>query len=197
MSRKQTPSQTVGPFFAYGLTPEQYGYSYASIADGRVAGDSTEGQRIRITGRVLDGDGQPVSDAMIEIWQANAHGRYNHPDDERVDNFLDPDFTGFGRVGTNADGVYVFETIKPAAAEAGEAPHLNVTVFMRGLLNHVFTRIYFSDEDAANREDKVLNLVPEDRRATVIANLEDLNGQAVYRLDIHMQGENETVFFDL
>src|SRR5918992_2492091 len=121
---KQTPSQTVGPFFAYGLTSEQYGYAYRSIGTGVIADETAEGERIRIVGRILDGHGNPVPDALIEIWQANAHGRYNHPADSRRDNLLDPAFKGFGRcgTGTRADACFVFETVKPGPVGDGQAP---------------------------------------------------------------------------
>ena len=199
MKRGQTPSQTVGPFFAYGLVPEQYNYSFASIADGDMAEDSTEGQRIRIVGHVYDGAGELVPDALIEIWQANAHGRYNHPADDRQDNLLDPNFKGFGRVGTGTtpDNRFVFDTIKPGSVDGAQAPHLNVVVLMRGLLLHAYTRIYFSDEGEVNAADRLLSSVPEDRRETLIARRDlELPGR-VYRFDIHMQGERETVFFDV
>lgn len=196
MSLKQTPSQTVGPFFAYGLTPHQYGYQMASIADGDLLTPEVEGERIRLEGRVFDGEGAPIHDAMIEIWQADAQGRYAHPADTRGSNV---GFKGFGRVGTGTDPEmrYVFNTIKPGAVGDGEAPYINVIVFARGLLNHLFTRIYFSDEAAANAGDAVLAGVPENRRQTLVAQREDGPGGAVYRFDIHLQGERETVFFDV
>jgi protocatechuate 3,4-dioxygenase alpha subunit len=189
---KQTPSQTVGPYFAYGLTARQYGYPFSSFADGAMAGEDTEGERIRVVGRVLDGDGVPVPDAMIEIWQADAQGRFAHPADGRGSN---AGFTGFGRFGTGTDpeARFIFDTVKPGAAAAGEAPHLNVIVFMRGLLTHVYTRIYFADEAAANAADPVLSAVPENRRGTLVA---ARDGQT-YRFDIRMQGDGETVFFDV
>lgn len=199
MSHKQTPSQTVGPYFGYGLTPSPYGFSYPSISDERLVSDATEGKHIRLVGQVYDGDGNAVTDAMLEIWQANAQGHYNHPADTRGDNSLDPDFSGFGRCGTGAgkEPGYVFETIKPGAPTAGDAPHLNVIVFMRGLLNHVYTRVYFSDEAQANAADPVFNLVEPARRQTLIAQREDTPAGTIYRFDIHMQGDQETVFFDV
>lgn len=199
MKRGQTPSQTVGPFFAYGLVPEQYNYSFASLADGNMVDDTTEGQRIRILGHVYDGAGDLVPDALIEIWQANAHGRYNHPADDRQDNLLDPNFRGFGRTGTGTtpDNRFVFETIKPGSVDGKQAPHLNVIVLMRGMLLHAYTRIYFSDEAEANAVDPLLSSVPEERRDTLIATRDvELPGR-VYRFDIHMQGDRETVFFDV
>jgi protocatechuate 3,4-dioxygenase alpha subunit len=195
----QTPSQTVGPFFAYGLTPELYHYAYRSAVSDRLVQDGTEGQRIRIEGRVLDGEGEPIPDAMIEVWQANAHGRYNHPADQRSDNLLDPSFKGFARTGTGVDPEcrFVFDTIRPGAVGEGQAPHLNLIVFMRGLLSHLYTRLYFSDETEANAADSVLARVPPERRHTLIAERDETPGGVVYRLDIRMQGPNETVFFDV
>jgi protocatechuate 3,4-dioxygenase alpha subunit len=187
----QTPSQTVGPYFAYGLTARQYGYGDDQVADGLMARGTVPGQRIRVVGRVLDGAGEPVTDALVEVWQADAGGRY--PDAAA---FADPDaFHGFGRCGTGVDpeARFVFYTIKPGSHD-GEAPHLNLVVMMRGLLLHVFTRVYFPDEEAANAADPVLALVPADRRRTLVA---ERVGVDEYRFDIHMQGGDETVFFDL
>ena len=191
----QTPSQTVGPYFAYGLTPQQYGYPLKEIASGRLADRGVEGERIRIEGRVFDGKGAPIPDAMIEIWQADARGRYAHPADPRGSN---ADFRGFGRfaTGTDPEFRFAFETVKPGATGDGQAPHVNVVVFMRGLLVHAFTRLYFSDEAVANASDPVLATVPEDRRRTLIAARHDGSTGVVYRFDIHMQGDDETVFFD-
>jgi protocatechuate 3,4-dioxygenase alpha subunit len=193
---KQTPSQTIGPFFAYGLTPEQYGYAVTSIAGNRLAGADSAGERIRLEGRVLDGAGQPVSDAMVEIWQADGSGRYAHPADPRGANRA---FAGFGRMGTGSDpeNRFLFETIKPGAPGAGQAPHINVILFMRGMLSHAYTRLYFSDEAAANADDPLLSSVPVERRDSLIARREDGPEGIVYRLDIHMQGARETVFFDV
>jgi protocatechuate 3,4-dioxygenase alpha subunit len=192
MSSEQTPSQTVGPYFAYTLTPEQYGYNFTSLAGPQMVDEKIPGERIRVTGQVLDGDGVPVPDAMIEVWQADASGHY--PDETRQDGF-----TGFGRVGTGTDAKsrFWFDTIKPGATADGQAPHLNVMVFMRGLLSHLFTRIYFSDEDALNADDAVLGSVDASRRQTLIARREETPGGTVYRFDIHMQGAAETVFFDV
>lgn len=193
MSLKQTPSQTVGPYFAYGLTPEQYGYDFNELAGGRLVDDETEGERIHIVGRVLDGEGNAVDDAMIEIWQADAQGRYAHPADPRGSNLA---FKGFGRYGTGTDPElrFMFDTIKPGSVD-GQAPHITMCVMCRGMLSHAFTRIYFSDE--ANGDDAVLATVPEDRRATLIAEREEMPAGIVYRFDVHLQGGKETVFFDL
>jgi protocatechuate 3,4-dioxygenase alpha subunit len=190
---RQTPSQTVGPYFAYGLAPEQYGYqqTLTSIAGSQMAEADSEGERIRVEGRVFDGNGNPISDALIEVWQADSLGRYAHPADPRGSNNT---FKGFGRCGTGTDprNRYWFDTIKPGAVTPGQAPHLNLIVSMRGMLLHAFTRVYFSDEPA-NATDAVLGLVPSERRGTLIATHQ---GGNVYRFDIHMQGDSETVFFD-
>jgi protocatechuate 3,4-dioxygenase, alpha subunit len=192
---RQTPSQTVGPYFAYGLTPEQYGYDYKSIANGTMADGNTPGQRIRIEGRVFDGKGEIVPDAMIELWQADEQGRYAHPADPRSSNAA---FKGFGRTGTGTDpqSRFIFETIKPGSVDGAQAPHINVIVFARGMLLHAFTRLYFSDEAAANARDAVLASVPENRRHTLMAKRDD-KAPALYRFDIHLQGAEETVFFDV
>jgi len=192
----QTPSQTVGPYFAYGLTPEQYGYPLTSIASPDLRTPDVQGQEIRIEGRVLDGNGAVVDDAMIEIWQADPEGRYAHPADTRGGNIA---FKGFGRcgTGTDAENRFVFDSVKPGAAEEGAAPHINVIVFMRGLLSHLYTRIYFADEAAANAKDPILQSVPAERRDTLIAQRDESGVVPVYRFDIHMQGDKETVFFDV
>ncbi len=193
---KQTPSQTVGPYFAYGLTPEQYGYAFTSIAGGVLAAEAGDGERVRIEGRVLDGAGEPVGDAMVEIWQADGQGRYAHPADPRSSNAR---FRGFGRVGTGTDPAqrFVFETVKPGAPGDGQAPHINLVLFLRGLLSHAFTRIYFADEVEANDADPVLATVPAERRATLIAERDGSADPPLYRFDIRLQGDRETVFFDL
>jgi protocatechuate 3,4-dioxygenase alpha subunit len=192
-SRPLTSSQTVGPFFHDCLMREDARFD-ALCAPG------TEGTRIRVEGRVIDGDGQPVPDAVLEVWQANAHGRYNHPADRR-DLPLDRAFTGYGRIATDTDGRYGFTTVKPGAvpfdAERRQAPHLSVVVLGRGLLNHLYTRFYFDDE-SANDADPVLERVPADRRATLVARREESAGGDIrYHMDVVLQGANETVFFDL
>lgn len=198
MSSKQTPSQTVGPFFAYGLTPQQYGYEFADLAGGDLLADSPDenGTRIEIIGQVYDGEGERVSDAMIEIWQADGQGRYAHPKDPRQSN---TGFKGFGRfgTGTEADNSFRFSTIKPGSVDGEQAPHINVIVFARGMLSHAYTRIYFADEQAANDRDSVLLTVPEARRTTLIAAVDKAAGPNTYRFDIHLQGDGETVFFDV
>jgi protocatechuate 3,4-dioxygenase alpha subunit len=190
---RQTPSQTVGPYFAYGLSPEQYKYQgLSSIADDVVAPEDVPGQRIRVEGQVFDGAGNVIPDALIEVWQADSLGRYAHPSDPRGSN---SNFKGFGRFGTGTDpkARFRFDTIKPGSVDGCQAPHINVIVMMRGMLMHAFTRLYFADE-AANATDAVLNLVPADRRDTLIAKKVEAG---LYRFDIHMQGDNETVFFDV
>ncbi|HEX9725401.1 MAG TPA: protocatechuate 3,4-dioxygenase subunit alpha [Vicinamibacteria bacterium] len=195
---RQTPSQTVGPFFAHALTPERYGRR--GIADRELVKDGAPGE-IWIEGRVWDGEGEPISDALIEIWQADASGRYHHPAAPRGGLPLEPDFKGFGRTGSDDEGRYRFHTLKPgrvAGRNGGlQAPHINVTFFARGLLSHAYTRIYFDDEAAANADDPVLRCVPEERRATLTARRSDSSRGIVYRFDIHTQGHEETVFFDI
>jgi protocatechuate 3,4-dioxygenase, alpha subunit len=192
----QTPSQTVGPFFAYGMSPEQYGYPFKSLAGATVATDNEPGEHLRLAGRVLDGNGVPVDDAVIELWQADAQGRYAHPADPRRPN---TGFTGFGRTGTGTDARqrFWFDTVKPGVASNAHAPHMNLIVFMRGLLNHVYTRVYFSDEATLNATDPVLQLVPKARRQTLIAARHESARGVEYLFDIRMQGDNATVFFDV
>ena len=190
-----TPSQTVGPYFAIALTPGDYDWT-ATVGNNLVTPDAS-GERIRIEGRVLDGDGRPINDAMIEIWQADAAGRYAHPADERAN--PNAAFKGFGRAGTDESGSYRFETVKPGAVagpDGSQAPHAVCAVFARGMLRQCYTRLYFSDEKA-NDADPILARVPQERRATLIAQRQDGGGHAVYRFDIRLQGESETVFFDV
>lgn len=191
----QTPSQTVGPYFAYGLTATQYGYNFNQPFDAVLALDTASGQRIRLEGRVIDGDGNPIHDALIEISQPDGEGRYPQtPDEARA-----LGFRAFGRVGTGTDAQhrFVFHTVKPGAETPGEAPHINVIVLMRGLLLHAFTRVYFSDEAEANAKDVVLQSVPAERRHTLIAERIEQGGAVTYRFDIRMQGAEETAFFDV
>jgi protocatechuate 3,4-dioxygenase, alpha subunit len=183
----QTPSQTVGPYYTLRLFREGENVLVPSDHPGRVV----------IQGTVLDGDRKPIEDALLEIWQANSMGRYNHPDDTR-DLALDDGFTGFGRAITDFEtGEYRFETVKPGpvpdAEGAFQAPHISLIVQGRGMLNPVFTRIYFSDEDDANRDDLILRGVPAVRRGTLVAQRVD---DGVYRFDVLFQGDDETVFFD-
>jgi protocatechuate 3,4-dioxygenase alpha subunit len=187
-----TGSQTVGPFFAPALLREGSRRNLLVLPE-------TVGNRIRIVGRVLDGNTLPIPDALVEIWQANTYGRYNSPADTGPAP-LDPFFLGFGRSGTDEDGSYWFETIKPGSvlfdAQRKQAPHISVTVFARGLLNHLVTRLYFEDE-LTNAEDPILQLVPTNRRATLMAKREINDATVLYRFDIILQGANETVFFNV
>jgi protocatechuate 3,4-dioxygenase, alpha subunit len=192
-----TPSQTVGPYFAYGLTSNGK-YDWNDAFTNNLVTPDASGDRIRVEGRVFDGDGQPVPDCMLEIWQADAQGRFSDPQDKRA--LPNSAFKGFGRCGTDANGGYAFDTIKPGSVPdpdgKPQAPHVLIAVFARGMLLHLYTRIYF-DGEADNAVDPVLALVPSDRRATLIAVREPGNGNAVYRFDVHLQGDNETVFFDV
>ena len=187
-----TSSQTVGPFFHPALLRDDCRRNV-------LVQPGTAGDRIRIEGHVYDGEGAPVPDALVEIWQANSFGRYNHPLDRR-ELPLEPDFTGFGRTGTDDDGRYWFETIKPGPVPFGsdqsQAPHICVTLFARGLLNHLATRMYFEDAPE-NSADPVLHHVPEERRATLLARREVIPDAVVYRFNIVLQGADETVFFNL
>lgn len=195
----QTPSQTVGPYFAYGLTAAQYGYDLDQPFDDVVAYPHAEGEHIRLEGVVYDGEGQPVPDALIEISQPDAHGRPAGRFDSPRAEGRRRGFRGFGRVGTGTDleQRFSFQTVKPGIATPGEAPHIDLIVLMRGLLVHAFTRVYFSDEAEANASDPVLCQVPPERRHTLVAQRREQGGQVFYRFDIHMQGPEETVFFDV
>ena len=188
MSQLTTSSQTVGPYVKIGLGP----FAVVDLAPAGVTGE-----RITLSGRVTDGDGKPVNDAVIEIWQANARGKYAHPEDAQ-DKPIEAGFRGFGRCLTDDMGRYRFTTIKPGRVPgpggAPQAPHIVVTVFMRGLLKHLITRVYFPD-DPANAEDAVLKLVPADRRATLIARRSPTD-TGTLEWNIVLQGKDETVFFD-
>jgi protocatechuate 3,4-dioxygenase alpha subunit len=207
----QTPSQTVGPFFHYGLPwkggadlvgqsdmgarpelfPEEHYVLNLSPPRGAVAGET-----ITLEGVVSDADGKPVPDAMIEIWQANAAGRYASPDDGRSDLPLDEGFIGFGRAATDENGLYRFKTLRPGSVPGpgnkAQAPHIAVSVFGRGVIKRLVTRIYFEDA-TENASDPILALVPVERRDTLVARKID----GVWRFDIILQGERETVFFDV
>lgn len=188
MALRATPSQTVGPFFHIGLTK-------LHVPD--LAGRDVEGRRITIQGRVLDADGRPVSDAVIEIWQANAYGKYDHPEDTE-DKPLQRGFKGFGRVTTKDDGTFCLTTIKPGRVPGPggilQAPHIAVLVFMRGLLKHHTTRIYFPNEPS-NAKDPILQLVEPERRSTLVAT--NVPGhEGVLEWNVICAGENETVFFE-
>ena len=208
----QTPSQTVGPYFHYGLAwkggadlvqrsemgarldlipPEHY-----VLGDSNVSG-TPQGEVILVAGCVYDAGGNPVPDAMIELWQANAAGRYASPEDDREDVPLDAHFIGFGRSSTDVDGVYRFRTIRPGRVPGPgntlQAPHLALSIFARGVIKRLPTRLYFADGEG-NDTDPILTLVPEERRHTLIAQRKP---DGTWWLDIHLQGTNETVFFDL
>jgi protocatechuate 3,4-dioxygenase alpha subunit len=185
---RPTPSQTVGPFFHIGLPSDGQAELVAAHDPGA----------IRIEGTVFDGEGKPVSDALIEIWQANQAGRYADPEDTREEIPLDDDFLGFGRCATDQSGRYGFVTVKPgrvpALGGAMQAPHIDVSLFARGLLKRLVTRIYFPDEDAANREDPALSMIENDELRSTLVAVREEDG---YRFDIHLQGERETAFFDV
>jgi protocatechuate 3,4-dioxygenase, alpha subunit len=196
---RQTPSQTVGPFFAYGLVPTQYGYSegnvFPSFFDECIADGTVAGEPIEVVGVVYDGAGEPVPDALIEILQADANGDYRAAGTDASEN----GFRGFGRTGTgtNPRNEFRFSTIKPGATRDGQAPHLDVIVLMRGLLAHAYTRAYFEGEEA-NQSDAVLASVEPSRQKTLIALRQGMQGgRQIYRFDIRMQGPDETVFFDI
>lgn len=180
----QTPSQTVGPFFSEALTPAEGG---AGAPGWCLAAEDAPGAAICIRGMLLDGAGDPVCDGMVEIWQADAEGRF--PDGTGS-------FPGFGRSATDEAGEFRFRTIKPGPVSPGSAPHVSAAVFARGMLNHAFTRIYFSDESAANARDAVLLAVEPERRETLVAHRDKDGAEPTYRFTIRLQGEDETVFFD-
>ncbi|CAO3356206.1 protocatechuate 3,4-dioxygenase subunit alpha [Azospirillum melinis] len=203
---KETSSQTAGPFVHIGLIPHQAGFDIFEKNFSNVLVEAgTRGERIRIEGRILDGLGEPAKDILVEIWQANAAGRYHHPSDRQDDKPIDPNFRGWGRTGTDfQSGIYSFETIKPGPVAVDRhghrsmAPHVNIWLVARGINMGLATRMYFSDERAANAEDPVLNLIdPPGRRNTLVGRREDRDGEVVYVFDIHLQGEAETVFFDI
>jgi len=184
-----TPSQTVGPFFRMELTTDEHCVTC-------VAGPQANGERVWITFRVLDGDGAPVNDAMIEIWQADSNGKYNHPDDMQPRQVA-AGWIGFGRLASGEDGSCVLETIMPGrtAGSTPQAPHLVVAVFARGMLKQLYTRVYFAG-DPANREDPILELVPPERRETLLAR-PDPGRRGHWMFDVRIQGDQETVFFDV
>lgn len=186
MSLYASGHQTVGPYLHIGLT---------WLVTRNIAGKGIKGERVTISGRLVDGDGKGVNDGLVEIWQANAEGKYAHPLDTQK-KALERGWRGFGRIPTDANGAFRFTTIKPGRVPGPQgrlqAPHLVVGVFMRGLLKHLSTRIYFPD-DLANVEDPVLKLVPAQRRSTLIARRK---GKGSLEWNIILQGKNETVFFD-
>ncbi len=200
---KETTSQTAGPYVHIGLIPHQAGFDIFEKNFGNViAGPKTAGQRIRIEGQVFDGTGTPVRDVLIETWQANAAGRYHHPSDVQ-NKPLDPDFRGFARTGSDFEtGLYTIDTIKPGVVPGRRgrpmAPHINFWIVARGINVGLNARMYFADETEANAVDPVLNLIELDsRRKTLLAEPAMRGDVLVYRFDIRLQGDNETVFFDI
>ena len=201
---KESPSQTAGPYVHIGLIPHRAGFDiFENNFSNVLAGENTQGERIRIEGRVFDGAGTPVRDALLEIWQANAAGRYNHPMDKQ-EKLLDSSFRGWGRAGADfRTGLYTFETIKPGpvAGRTGKgsmAPHISFWIAARGINIGLHTRMYFCDETEANESDPVLKLIEqESRRTTLIAPRSSQGGKTVYTFDIHLQGDRETVFLDV
>lgn len=189
MSLQATTSQTVGPYFKIGMR---------WLADVNLAGADVPGERVEIRGRIVDGDGVPIPDAVLEIWQANASGKYAHPEDTQSKPVV-PGLSGYGRVYVDANGSFCIRTIKPGAVPGPDgkeqAPHLLISIFMRGLLKRLVTRIYFPNEPR-NGEDYVLNLVEPERRATLVA--KPVAGQpGALAWNVFMQGPDETVFFDI
>ena len=189
MSLQATTSQTVGPFFKIGLE-----WLYRD----NLVGEGVSGERVIIQGRVFDGDGVPVPDAILEIWQANAHGKYDHPEDTQRKP-LEAGFRGYGRVPVTADGLFRFATIKPGPVPGPkgkqQAPHLAISIFMRGLLKRLVTRMYFPD-DARNVDDPILILVEPARRPTLIAR-KTAAAPGKLEWNVILQGVDETVFFDV
>ncbi len=201
---KETASQTAGPYVHIGLIPKQAGFDiFETNFTNILVDENTRGERIIIEGRVIDGTGTPLRDALLEIWQANADGRYNHELDRQKSGKVDEGFRGWGRTGTDFDtAVYRFETIKPGVVSGRNgkdmAPHINFWIVARGINIGLNTRMYFSDEQDANAIDPVLNLIEQQpRRKTLIANRDDTGPIPVYRFDIVLQGDGETVFFDI
>jgi protocatechuate 3,4-dioxygenase, alpha subunit len=201
---RETPSQTAGPYVHIGLIPQQAGFDiFEKNFSNDIAAPGVEGERIIVEGRIFDGSGRATRDVLIETWQANAAGRYNHPDD-RQEKPLDKRFRGWARTGTNFEtGVYTIKTIKPGSVVGRKgrkamAPHINFWMAARGINIGLATRMYFGDEQTANANDPVLNIIEQpERRQTLIAARSERNGQVVYTFDVYLQGERETVFFDV
>ena len=198
---RETASQTAGPYVHIGLAPGAAGFDiYAQELGHDIAGPNAQGQRIRVEGLVIDGMGSPVKDVLIEVWQANAQGHYAHPQGGGP---VEEGFRGWGRVITDFEtGEWGFDTVKPGASAgrggAVQAPHLSLWLVARGINIGLNTRLYFPDEAAANAADPVLRLIEwENRRATLIARRIEREGVPLYRFDIRLQGEGETVFFDV
>ncbi|BBU54027.1 MULTISPECIES: protocatechuate 3,4-dioxygenase subunit alpha [Mameliella] len=198
---KETPSQTAGPYVHIGLAPGAAGFDiYERELGWDIAGPNAEGERIRVEGLVIDGTGSPIKDVLLEAWQANAKGIYAHPEGGGE---VEEGFRGWGRVITDFDtGEWGFDTIKPGKTPGRngriQAPHINLWVVARGINLGLNTRIYFEDEAEANAEDPVMNIIEwERRRATLLAKRSEKDGKVVYRFDIQLQGQDETVFFDV
>lgn len=200
---KETASQTAGPYVHIGLSPSDAGFDiFEKNFSNTVAGPDTKGEHIIVEGIVYDGTGTPVRDVLIESWQANSEGKYNHPEDNQALS-VEPGFRGWGRMTSDFDtGLFQLETVKPGSVPgrsgSTQAPHISLWIVARGINIGLSTRVYFSDEEAANAADPVLNLVEQEvRRDTLIAERSMRDGMPVYRFDIHLQGDNETVFFDI
>ncbi len=198
---KETPSQTAGPYVHIGLAPGAAGFDiYDQELGWDIAGPNAKGERIRVEGIVIDGTGSPIKDVMLEAWQANSEGNYAHP--EGGGNVEDG-FRGWGRVITDFEtGEWGFDTVKPGRTQGRniglQAPHINLWIVARGINIGLNTRLYFDDEAQANAEDPVLNIIEwERRRATLLAKRSERDGQVVYRFEIRLQGQDETVFFDI
>lgn len=198
---RESASQTSGPFVHIGLAPGAAGFDIYDRELGHdICGSDAKGEKIRVEGIVIDGMGAPIKDVLLEVWQANADGNYAHP--EGGDD-VEPGFRGWGRVISDFEtGVWGFDTVKPGATHGRgasiQAPHLNFWIVARGINIGLNTRMYFEDEVKANASDPVLNLIEwENRRSTLIASRTDKEGVSVYRFDIRLQGQNETVFFDV
>jgi protocatechuate 3,4-dioxygenase alpha subunit len=201
---RETASQTAGPYVHIGLAPKAAGFDIFENNFGHVlTTPETQGERIVIEGQVFDGSGTPVRDVLIEVWQANAQGRYAHAADHQAGKALDPAFRGWGRACSDFEtGTWTFETIKPGAVAGRsgtvQAPHVNLWIVARGINIGLHTRMYFDDEAKANATDPTLNLVEwEVRRQTLIGKREQRGNVTVYRFDIRLQGDGETVFFDI
>lgn len=198
---KETPSQTAGPYVHIGLAPGAAGFDIYDQELGKdIAGPKAAGERITVQGIVIDGTGSPIKDVLLEAWQANADGVYAHPES---DGEVEDGFRGFGRVITEFEtGEWSFDTVKPGPVPGRngttQAPHINLWVVARGINLGLNTRLYFDDEDEANAADPVLNVIEwEGRRATLIAKRTVQDGKIIYRFDIRVQGDGETVFFDI
>lgn len=198
---KESPSQTAGPYVHIGLAPGAAGFDiYKQELGWDIAGPNAKGERIRVEGVVIDGTGSPIKDVLLEAWQANAAGHYAHPEGGGP---VEDGFRGWGRVITNFEtGEWGFDTVKPGPVVGRNgrmmAPHINLWIVARGINIGLNTRLYFSDEAAANAADPVINLIEwERRRQTLIATRTERDGEVVYRFEIRIQGEDETVFFDI